>query len=106
MGSMSTKSPAPRRRALPDLQTAYRQTDEKHPKALLALAALDVVGQGGKITSASVLAVLSEGGRRNVRSARAAAPTGETSGELSAAKTPLSFARMARRSLGLSTTVG
>lgn len=46
-------------------QEAHRLNGGRHPRGVLALAALDVAGRGGTVTSASVLRTLGDGVHRH-----------------------------------------
>eukprot|EP00903_Cladosiphon_okamuranus_P005750 g5704.t2 len=107
-----------------EVEEAHRQNGGRHPRGVLALAALDVAGRGGTVTSASVLHTLGDGVDRHGAGASSGAQevkpsstiaygaAGDGRGalcasspmELAVARSPeelhMSFGSVAKRSMG------
>ena len=58
------------------IQEAHRQDGGRHPRSVLALAALDVAGRGDAVTSASILRTLQDGVHRHGPGASSGVPEG------------------------------
>lgn len=61
------------------IQEARRQDDGRHPRSVLALAAVDVAGRGDTVTSASILKTLKDGVHRHGPGASSGAQEGNPS---------------------------